>query len=391
MVTAVSANLLLLFFYKYLSFVLSNLNASNLLNTQLSTTALPLGISYFTFTGISYIVDIWREVEPGERNFLNFANYLIMFPKLMLGPITRFRDVKENLPGEWFHNPDFIVGGARFIRGLGKKVILADNFALISNKIFESDFSNITFGVAWFGLFSFTLQIFFDFSGYTDMALGLGSLFGYRLPENFNFPYIARSVSDFWRRWHMSLTAWFRNYIFIPLEFKRKKAGPLRQPVNLLIVFLLTGLWHGAGWNFIIWGAYYGLILSIEALYLGKKLKRLPPALQHIYSLTMILIGWIFFWLTDLSRWGPFFRALTGGNGPSADFSLRSMNILLYTPLLILGALLSTPIPGQIVSGLNRKGLTGKLVQVMVYVGVFILAVSYILANGYQSFLYAQF
>jgi alginate O-acetyltransferase complex protein AlgI len=390
-VFAVTCNLGLLIYYKYSDFILSNIQFLRGFEWVNQQTVLPLGISFFTFTGISYIIDIYHQVEKSEKNFFKFANYLMMFPKIMLGPITRYTQVVEELPAKWFTNQNFGEGLRRFAGGLGKKIILADNFAIVANKVFESDYTNLPASVAWLGLIAYTLQLYFDFSGYTDMAVGLGLMLGYQLPENFNFPYVARSVGDFWRRWHMTLTAWFRTYIFTPLEFKGRRAGAWRQPLNLLIVFLLTGLWHGAAWSFIIWGGYYGILLAVESIGLGKLLKKIPAVFQHLYTVLVIVVGWVFFKVIDIGLWGSFFKALVGANPADGTVTTRSLNILLFIPLILFGILWSTPIFAKREKEIVEKGGFGKIVIFIFYVAVFALAVSYILANGYQSFLYAQF
>jgi alginate O-acetyltransferase complex protein AlgI len=314
-----------------------------------------------------------------------------MFPKLLQGPITRFGVVKNDLSYKGYAVDDIVCGIRRLIVGLVKKVLIADSLAIAANAVFNTDPSSYGMDVAWFGLIAYTLQIFFDFSGYTDMAIGLGLIFGFHLPENFNYPYISRSISDFWRRWHMSLTAWFRTYVFIPLEFARKKEKFLRQQSNILIVFLLTGLWHGSSWNFVIWGGYFGLILAIEASGFGKLLKKAPRFLQHIYTIVLILAGWIFFRITDRAMWGPYFNALFGGNGLTYKDNLRTLNILLYSPLIILAMILCTPVIKTIEQKIVSRGPVARFILDLVYLVFFALVIAYILSNGFTAFIYAQF
>ena len=223
-------------------------------------------------------------------------------------------------------------------------MLIADKLAIVAAAAFGTDPASIGMDVSWFGLIAFTLQIYFDFSGYTDMAIGLGMIFGFHLPENFNYPYISRSITDFWRRWHMSLIAWLRVYVFLPLESKRRREKYLRLQTNILIVFALSGLWHGASWNFILWGIYFGLILAIEASGFEKLLKKTPQFIQHAYTLVVILVGWVFFGQTKVVEWGPFFYSLIGGNGLNSLETLRTLNILMYLPILLVGLVLSTPI-----------------------------------------------
>ena len=387
----VTGNLLVLGFYKYAVFFSATLQNFLKIEIPIPLISLPLGISFFTFTGVAYLLDVFHAVIPAEMNPVRFLNYMIMFPKILLGPITRYGQVQEDLSSQWFVNENFAEGVRRFIMGLGKKVILADNFALVSDKIFNSNFDSIGAGTAWFGLISYALQIFFDFAGYTDMAIGLGLMLGYHLPENFNFPYAAKSVTDFWRRWHVTLTAWFRSYVFTPLDFKWRRLGNIRRPMTILIVFLLTGLWHGAGWNFIIWGGYFGVFLSLEALGFERLLKKIPAAFQHLYTILVVWIGWVLFRLNDIGTWGVFFKALFGANGWMGEVNLRTLNVLLFASLLVIGLIFMTPALKRLENWVLSKGFSGKAFLGVFYTGIFALAICFILANGYVSFLYAKF
>ena len=384
-------NLGLLGFYKYTGFFLDILNSILPLSIDYTQKALPLGISFFTFSGISYILDIYNEIHPPEMNLVRFSSYLIMFPKFVQGPITRFSQIKDNLLEPKSVPLGIMEGVRRFIGGLAKKVILADSLSMATNKIFSSEFNEIGANLAWFGLIAYTLQIYLDFSGYTDMAIGVGQMLGFKLPENFNFPYVSRSISDFWRRWHITLGAWFRTYLFIPLEFARKKAKVLRQQSNLLIVFLLTGLWHGASWNFVIWGAYYGLILAVEASGFGKKLKNAVPFFQYAYSIILIMVGWIFFRITDVSEWGSFFSALLGANGWKNLETFRSLNILFYLPFLIPAILFSLPFLHRFGERIKTKGGKALLALDVGYIALFLFTITFILSKGFTAFMYVEF
>lgn len=389
--TGVLINLSFLVFYKYTGFFLTSLQAVFPIDIAYQAQQLPLGISFFTFSGISYILDIYNEVNPPEKNLIRFSAYLAMFPKLLQGPITRFIQIKDNLINPKFDSLLMMEGVRRFIGGLAKKVLLADSLNMATTKIFEANFNEMGAGLAWFGLIAYTLQIYLDFSGYTDMAIGIGNMLGFKLPENFNFPYISKSISDFWRRWHMTLGAWFRTYLFIPLEFARKKQKVFRQESNLLIVFLLTGLWHGASWNFVIWGLFFGIILAIEANFLGKRLKKTPAFVQHFYSITLIMLGWIFFRITNIQEWGSFFGALFGQNGWTNLTTFRSLNILFYIPFLLPAVIFSLPIFYKISEKVKEKGGSKSLVLDVVYLGLFLFTLTYILSKGFTSFMYAQF
>jgi alginate O-acetyltransferase complex protein AlgI len=314
-----------------------------------------------------------------------------MFPKLVQGPITRFVQIKENLQAPKINPLETMEGVRRFIGGLAKKVILADSLSIATNEVFSANFNEIGAGLAWFGLIAYTLQIYLDFSGYTDMAIGVGQMFGFKLPENFNFPYISRSISDFWRRWHMTLGAWFRTYLFIPLEFARKKEKHFRQQSNLLIVFLLTGLWHGASLNFVFWGLYYGIILAVEASGFGKILKKAPKILQHSYALILVTIGWIFFRVTDIQEWGAFFGALAGANGWINNVTFRSLNILFYIPFLVPGILFVLPYCYKLGERIKTKGGRALLGLDIGYLLLFLITVTFILSKGFKTFMYVEF
>lgn len=388
---AVIVNILTLVFYKYTGFFFEIIKYITNLSISSNPPSLPLGVSFFTFSGISYILDVYNNIEKPERNLISFSAYMTMFPKLLQGPITRFKQVKSDLHQPHFLPEEMLQGVRRFIAGLAKKVILADSLGVATAKIFESDISAIGADLAWFGIIAYTLQIYLDFSGYTDMAIGLGKIFGFNLPENFNLPYISKSISEFWRRWHMTLTAWFRTYLFIPLEFARKKSKFLRQQTNLLIVFLLTGLWHGASWNFVIWGIYFGLILSFEASVLGKLLKKVPVIIQHIYTLALVMIGWIFFRLANIQDWGLFFKALFGVNGWSSGTTFRSLNIVYYVPFLLPSIVICFPFIEKIQDKVkNKDGLSLTLLDV-IYLIIFLFTLTFILSKGFTAFMYAQF
>ncbi len=390
MLVAVIANLLVLTFYKYSGFLVDNINALFHANIVLRELPLPLGISFFTFSAVSYIVDVYRTDVKAERNLIHLANYLAMFPKMAQGPITRYGQVETTLKERKVPVGDIADGIRRFIVGLSKKVLIADNVAIVANAVFGKNPSSIGADMAWYGVIAYALQIYFDFSGYTDMAIGLGKILGFRFPENFNYPYISRSISDFWRRWHMSLTSFFRDYVFMPLEIARKKEKFIRQQTNLVIVFLLTGLWHGASWNFVIWGIYFGVILAIEAIGLGKWLKKIPVFFQHLYSIILILMGWIFFRIENIAKWGPFFKALFGGNGWTGQYTLKGLNIFLFWPLMALAIFLSTPILAHKWEMLRNNKIAYVITDVL-FLALFVLSVSFLVANGYEAFLYAQF
>ena len=295
---AVATNLGLLGFFKYANFFVDNLNQVFLFlglgPIELGRVHLPIGISFFTFQALSYIIDLYRNETQVQRNLLNFALYKSLFPQLIAGPIVRYRDVARQIEERTVTLQDFAAGAQRFIIGLGKKVLIANVMGRTADTIFSVPPETLPAALAWLGSIAFMLQIYFDFSGYSDMAIGLGRMFGFRFLENFNYPYIACSIREFWRRWHISLSTWFRDYLYIPLGGNQQ--GPARTGANLLLVFLLCGLWHGASWTFLIWGLYHGCFLVLERVPVVRRLLDLLPAvLQHAYVLLVVLIGWVFF------------------------------------------------------------------------------------------------
>lgn len=297
---SILANVGLLGFFKYFNFTFDNLYAlAELLGTdptkliELPEIALPIGISFYTFQTMSYSIDVYRGNVQANRNFIDFACYVTMFPQLVAGPIVRYIDVHHQLQNKNISASNFRVGIERFVVGLAKKVLIANTFAAIADDVFAQNFSDLSTPYAWFGIFAYTVQIYFDFSGYSDMAIGLGKMFGFDFPENFNYPYIARSIKEFWRRWHISLSSWFRDYLYISLGGNRN--GSNRTYVNLFIVFFVTGLWHGASWNFVVWGLYHGIFIVIERGGFENILAKLSKPIQHFYTLMVVMIGWVFF------------------------------------------------------------------------------------------------
>jgi alginate O-acetyltransferase complex protein AlgI len=317
-VGAILLNLLPLLFYKLLSAYGTgwlSLFLPDIFVTQFAQAGFPLGLSYLAFQLISYHLDINNEQVDSEKNLLNFALYVLLFPKIMVGPIARYRDLAPQLVERTLTAVDAASGARRFILGLAKKVLIADTLARVVNPAFALPEPNFGAGIAWFVLIGYALQLYFDFSGFTDMAIGLAQLFGFRLVENFNSPYISRSISEFWRRWHISLSSWFRDYVFYPLEFTRRRASRWRQGLHVLIVFLLTGLWHGLTLNFAIWGLIHGLALALEMSGFGRALKKLWAPLQHGYTLFILLFGWMFFRANSFIFAVAFLGRLAGWQG----------------------------------------------------------------------------
>jgi alginate O-acetyltransferase complex protein AlgI len=311
---AVGVNLVVLGVFKYANFFGDNFNALAVTlgvpPLALPRVLLPIGISFYTFHAISYVVDVYRRDASAQKSPVHAALYLLLFPQLIAGPIIRYRDIADQLAQRLVSLDDFAVGVRRFVLGLGKKVLIANTVAGPADKIFSMPIAQLTPAHAWLGIVCYTLQIYFDFSGYSDMAIGLGRMFGFRFPENFRWPYVADTVQEFWRRWHMSLSSWFRDYVYVPLGGNR--VSPARTYVNLVTVFFLCGLWHGASWNFVLWGLFHGAFLVIERLGLAAAIRRLWRPVRHVYLLLAVMVGWVFFRADTLSGALGFLAAMAG-------------------------------------------------------------------------------
>lgn len=295
LIISVVGNLGILCFFKYTDFILTSFSSLTNSEFPLLNLTLPIGISFYTFQTMSYTIDVYRGNIKAQHSLISFGMYVCMFPQLIAGPIVRYSDVAQEVDERKTSFSLCASGMQRFLLGLGKKVLLANQIGALWDEISSLNASDLSMSLAWLGAFAFTFQIYFDFSGYSDMAIGLGEMFGFHFPENFRYPYESKSITEFWRRWHITLSSWFREYLYIPLGGSRR--GTIRQILNLFAVWSLTGLWHGAGWNFILWGLYYFTLLVIEKLFLHKLLNHLPSVLQHIYALFWIVIGWVIFCL----------------------------------------------------------------------------------------------
>ncbi|MFC5402264.1 MBOAT family O-acyltransferase [Cohnella soli] len=375
-------------YFKYTDFLIDNVNEWFGLGAARPNIALPIGISFFTFEIICYMTDVYKGTIQAPRSPMKMLLYVSFFPHLIAGPIIRFTDIEAQMDNRKISLANFSQGVTRFVIGLGKKVILANSVGEIVPNLIGSDSSNSFLGV-WFGVCLYALQIYFDFSGYSDMAVGLGKMFGFTLKENFNYPYISKSAGDFWRRWNISLGGFFRDYVYIPLGGNRK-----RMVRNLFVVWFLTGLWHGANWNFIIWGLYYGTLILLERLFLQKWLERLPAFVSHIYLLGLMLIGWVWFYFTDLSQAWTTLKIMFGFEyrpfiTPDSFIFIRE-NISLF----IVAAVAATPLMKHLVKRLAAYRPAGVLVS---YAGpiynFIVLAISTVLLVGstYNPFLYYRF
>ena len=355
LILSLCGNLGLLLFFKYADFLIGSVN--DVLGTQIAKFGLPLpiGISFYTFQTMSYTIDVYRGDVKAQRNIITFGAYVSLFPQLIAGPIVRYRDVARQLE-ERNHSADAFADGARrFVTGLAKKVLLANNIGHLWSAIAETPAAELSLAGAWLGVFAFAFQIYFDFSGYSDMAIGLGRMFGFTFPENFNYPFISQSATEFWRRWHISLGQWFRDYVYIPLGGNRR--GLKRQLRNIAIVWLLTGLWHGASFNFLLWGAWYGLLLILERCFLLRALSRLPVYVRHplscFYTFLALSVSWPLFAFEHVSDGFAYLRVMFGGCYALVD-DVTLYRLFSCLPLLILCAVGSTPLPAKVLAKLRK-------------------------------------
>lgn len=383
-------NLAVLGFFKYEGFVLDTLNGILPVHISYHALPLPIGISFYTFQILSYIIDVYRGNVKVQTNLPNFALYVTMFPQLIAGPIVQYADVDEQLASREVSRTKFGEGSMYFIRGLAKKVLLANTSGMIFTEVSGLAKGNIAVMTAWLGAFAYMFQIYFDFSGYSDMAIGLGKMFGFEFNMNFNYPYVAKSITEFWRRWHISLSSWFRDYVYIPLGGNR--VSKIKHIRNLLIVWFLTGLWHGAAWNFVVWGLYYGVILIIEKYLLSPVLDRLPDVVRHIYSIVLVVIGWVLFFSSSFGQAADYIRVMFGagahGFADRESMYLLTSNLILWL-ILIFG---STPLVHfRYEHMLRTKKWNTTIINSVVYAALFIVCIAYLVTETYNPFLYFRF
>ena len=376
-------NIIILFTFKYLNFFADNISKLLHISSIIPTIALPIGISFFTFQAMSYIIDVYREKKPSQKNPLFVGLYIAFFPQLIAGPIVRYETIAEQIQNRKESFDLFSDGVFRFVYGLGKKVVLANSFAIIAD--FAFGMTTPTFSMAWLGAIAYSLQILFDFSGYSDMAIGLGKMFGFQFEENFNRPYLASSISDFWRRWHISMGTWFRDYVYFPLGGSRVKKP--RMIFNLFVVWLLTGLWHGSNWTFIAWGLFYFIFIGLEKLTNLEK-KKFPKFLGHIYTLLLVLIGWVLFRSDSISYAFTYLKSmlLASEDGWSTTLIYLKEN----WAVLLVGVLACLPLDiwlGKLIKNDNVK-LTVRSFFIIL---VFIVSVTYVVKGTYNPFIYFNF
>jgi len=387
LMSSIVVSLSLLGFFKYADFFVGNVNT--IFGTSISPLYLPLpiGISFYTFQILSYTIDVYRNNIPVQRNLIALSTYITLFPQLIAGPIVRYNTIAQDLTHRKHSIALFTEGVHRFVIGLGKKVFIANNVALIWELSKATAAPSIL--LSWLGIIGFSFQIYFDFSGYSDMAIGLGRMLGFRYQENFNFPYISRSITEFWRRWHMSLSQWFRDYLYIPLGGNR--VSMTRWVLNILIVWSLTGFWHGASWNFMFWGFYFGVLLLAERLFLSKLLERLPRAVGHIYTLLFVLISWVIFDLGSPAEIVHYLGNMFAVNGIDA-YNFESLYILRSNlVLLLIAGLGAVPLFRNIYERYSNILLVRAVIMPVFYVIVLTVSIAYLIDSSFNPFLYFRF
>lgn len=398
---SIVGNLGILAFFKYTDMLIVSWNQITASNLSLLKIALPIGISFYTFQTMSYTIDVYRGLVKAQRNLISFGMYVCMFPQLIAGPIVRYQTIADQIDERKENNAVWVAGMQRFILGLAKKVILANQIGRLWEEISTTQMTQLSTAGAWLGAIAYTFQIYFDFSGYSDMAIGLGKMFGFTFPENFKHPYESKSITEFWRRWHITLSTWFREYVYIPLGGNRK--GLKRQIVNLLIVWFLTGLWHGASWNFVLWGLYYFVLLVIEKVFLLAKMQRWPRVLQHFYALFFIVTGWVVFAIEDFHKMGQYLLVMFGLRGSWIN-NTAQYRWCTYAFFLMILVAASTTICSKVWNRIRRhmireeadfvreKGLHAEFILKSV-ISVLLLAVSLamLVAGSFNPFLYFRF
>ena len=386
LVISVVGNLAILGFFKYTDFAISNLNG--LLGTAIPALGLllPIGISFYTFQTMSYTIDVYRDDAKVQRSLVNFGTFVTLFPQLIAGPIIKYKDLGDQIDHRT-HSPEQFASGVQiFVVGLAKKVLLANNIGKLWDTILALPAGELTTAGAWLGVAAFAFQLYFDFSGYSDMAVGLGRMLGFEFMRNFNYPYIAKSVTEFWRRWHISLGTWFREYLYIPLGGNR--VSKPRLFFNLLVVWAATGIWHGASWNFLIWGLYFAVLLILEKAFLGKLLQKLPAALQHLYTLFLVLVSWAIFAVEDFGHMGAYLKAMFGLGGGLTNDNV-SYYFFSFLPMLIIAAVASTPLAAKLWKRLPEKPRLA-LLPILLLAGL-LFSTAYLVDATYNPFLYFRF
>lgn len=383
---SVVVNLAILVFFKYTNFFLGLINTALPWDIPYLNLALPIGISFYTFQTMSYVIDVYRGKVAAQKNFINFGTYVTLFPQLIAGPIVRYSTIEKQLTSRRETIEGFSSGLMCFAAGLAKKVLIANNIGLLWDSVHATALPELSALSAWLGIIAFAFQIYFDFSGYSDMAIGLGRMFGFEFEQNFNYPYTSKSITDFWRRWHISLSTWFKEYVYIPLGGNR--AGRGRAHLNILIVWVLTGFWHGASFNFLAWGLYYALLLMLEKDVLAKLLNKLHKAVGTVYTLFFVLIGWVLFASDSLTESIGYLKVMFGFSGAGAVSPMFFYDVLSNMVLLVIAAAASLPFGAKIGRRFVQKSPAAAVIPVAV---ALILCTAYLVDAGYNPFLYFRF
>ncbi|MBE6955108.1 MAG: MBOAT family protein [Ruminococcaceae bacterium] len=398
MILAIIVDLGALGFFKYAGFLVENVNALTGLAIPAPQIALPIGISFYTFQALTYVIDVYRGEVKVQKSYANFLMYLILFPQLIAGPIVRYSEIEPQITERSADSEAFFSGINRFCIGLGKKILIANYCGSMASQLLDGNTATLTTVGAWLGILLYTFQIYFDFSGYSDMAIGMGRMFGFKYSENFNLPYISTSITEFWRRWHISLSSFFRDYVYIPLGGNRK--GLPRQLLNILIVWTLTGLWHGANWNFVLWGMYFAVLLAFEKMFM-KYLKKIPSPIRYVATMLLVMFGWTLFYFTDLKDVGQTFAAMFGQGAGwiNIDTKLRVTSSL---PLIALAAVGSTALPRWCAMALavlfrgkgrhaSRSSYAFTILTFVFDVAILVLSTISLVGSSYNAFLYFRF
>lgn len=384
---------LILGFFKYYGFLAENINALFNADIAYSELPLPIGISFYTFQVLSYVIDVYLGKVRLQRNPVSFALYVTMFPQLIAGPIVRYSDIESQLEQRNVSASKFGEGAQRFIQGLGKKVLIANSMGALWDITQAMDMTGISVFSAWLGIIAYTFQIYFDFSGYSDMAIGLGKMFGFEFMENFDHPYVSRSVTEFWRRWHISLGTWFREYVYIPLGGNR--CSRIRQIRNIMAVWMLTGLWHGASWNFVVWGIYYGCLLLIEKMFLKKLIDNAPAIISHVYCMLAVIIGWVLFASRDIESAAAYLGVMSGASGNvlvdnAFIYYLKSNAVMLVISLLFSTGIFREIFEPEEISDKIRTRVSHSA-AVILHAFILFMSTAYLVTETYNPFLYFRF
>ena len=380
-------NLALLFFFKYWDFIAGSLQAVGLNFMPVLGIHLPIGISFYTFQTMSYTVDVYRGDARAQRSILNFGTFVTLFPQLIAGPIIKYKDLGDQIDERTTTADKFASGVQIFTVGMAKKVLIANNVGMLWEAYKAMAVSELTVAGAWLGVLAFTFQIYFDFSGYSDMAVGLGRMLGFEFLPNFNYPYISKSITEFWRRWHISLSTWFREYLYIPLGGNR--CSKRRWMLNLFLVWAATGIWHGASWNFLLWGLYFWVLLMVEKFFLLDKLEKAPKVLAHIYTLFFVLVSWAIFAIEDFTQLGGYLKVMFGLGGAPLVNGASHYYLTSYLPILIIAGVASTPLGVKLYKKLPRTA--AQIVGALLILAGLMLCTAYLVDGTYNPFLYFRF